>query len=82
MGDQLVARSLPTHRRTQTQNKSIQTFMPRVGFETTIPVFELPKTVHALDRAATGVAIFLIKGSQFIMLCNSQLIREFQCSEC
>jgi hypothetical protein len=27
--------------------------MPRVGFETTIPVFEWAKTVHALDRAAT-----------------------------
>jgi hypothetical protein len=26
--------------------------MPRVGFETTIPVFERAKTVHALDRAA------------------------------
>jgi hypothetical protein len=27
--------------------------MPRVGFETTIPVFERAKAVHALDRAAT-----------------------------
>jgi hypothetical protein len=27
--------------------------MPRVGFETTIPVFERAKTVHALDRAVT-----------------------------
>jgi hypothetical protein len=26
--------------------------MTRVGFETTIPVFERAKTVHALDRAA------------------------------
>jgi hypothetical protein len=26
--------------------------MPRVGFESTAPVFELAKTVHALDRAA------------------------------
>jgi hypothetical protein len=37
---------------TQTQNKRIQTSMPRVGFESTIPVFEHAKTVHALDRAA------------------------------
>jgi hypothetical protein len=29
--------------------------MPRVGFETTITVFELVKTVHALDRAATVI---------------------------
>jgi hypothetical protein len=28
--------------------------MPRVGFETTIPVFEWSKTVRALDRAAIG----------------------------
>jgi hypothetical protein len=27
--------------------------MPRVGFESTIPASERPKTVHALDRAAT-----------------------------
>jgi hypothetical protein len=26
--------------------------MPRVGFEPTIPVFELAKTVHALHRVA------------------------------
>jgi hypothetical protein len=29
--------------------------MPRVGFESTTPVFELAKTVHALDRAATVI---------------------------
>jgi hypothetical protein len=35
--------------------------MPRVGFETTIPMFEQAKTVHALDLAATviGNRIFL-----------------------
>jgi hypothetical protein len=27
--------------------------MRQVGFESTIPVFERTKTVHALDRAAT-----------------------------
>jgi hypothetical protein len=30
-GDQPVARPLPTHRTTQTQNKRTQTSMPRVG---------------------------------------------------
>jgi len=30
------------------------TSMPRVGFEHTIPVFELSKTVRALDRESTG----------------------------
>jgi hypothetical protein len=54
-GDQPVARPLPTHTTTRTQNKRTQTSMPRVGFELTIPVFERAKTVHALDRAATVV---------------------------
>jgi hypothetical protein len=35
-GDQPVARPLPTHRTTQTQNKRIQISMIRVGFEPTI----------------------------------------------
>jgi hypothetical protein len=30
--------------------------MSRVGFETTIGVFERAKTVHALDRAATVIS--------------------------
>jgi hypothetical protein len=29
--------------------------MPRVGFESTTPVFERAKTVHVLDRAATVI---------------------------
>jgi hypothetical protein len=29
--------------------------MPRVGFEHTIPVLERAKTVHALNREATGI---------------------------
>jgi hypothetical protein len=29
--------------------------MPRMEFVPTIPVFERAKTVHALDRAATGI---------------------------
>jgi hypothetical protein len=48
-GDQPVARPFPTYRTTRTQNKRTQTSMPRVGVEPTIPVFELTKTVHALD---------------------------------
>jgi hypothetical protein len=56
-GVQPVARPLPTHRTTQTQNKRTQTSMPRVGFEPTIPVFERAKTVHALDGAATVIGI-------------------------
>jgi hypothetical protein len=55
MRDQLVARPLSLHRTTRTQNKRIQTYTPRVGFESTIPVFEQAKTVYALDRAATVI---------------------------
>jgi hypothetical protein len=44
-GDQPVARPLPKHRLNAQS-------MPRVGLETTTPVFERAKTVHALDRAA------------------------------
>jgi hypothetical protein len=33
-----VARPLPTQRTTQTQNKRTQIFMPRAGFEPTIPL--------------------------------------------
>jgi hypothetical protein len=57
MGDQPVARSLPTHRTTETQNKCRQTSMPGVGFENTIPVFERAKTFHTLDRATTGIGV-------------------------
>jgi hypothetical protein len=52
-GDQTVARPLPTHRTTQTQNRRTQTSMPLVGFEPMNPVFERAKTVYASDRAAT-----------------------------
>jgi hypothetical protein len=70
MGDQPVGRPLPTHRRTQTQNKCtwIQISMTQVGFERTILVFERAKTVHALDRAATVIAHFLTStASQSLM---------------
>jgi hypothetical protein len=33
----------------------MQTFIPRVGFEPTIPVFERAETVHALDYEATMI---------------------------
>jgi hypothetical protein len=54
-GDQPVTRPLPAHRTAQTQNKSTQTSMPRVGLEPAIPVSERTKTVHAVDRAATVI---------------------------
>jgi hypothetical protein len=39
----------------QTQNKSRQASMPRVGLETTIPVFKRAKMAPALDGAATMI---------------------------
>jgi hypothetical protein len=35
--------------------------MSRVGFEPRTPVFERAKTVHALDRAATVIAILKLR---------------------
>jgi hypothetical protein len=57
-GDQPVARPLPTHRTTQTQNKRTQTSMSRVGFGSTIPAFERVKAVHALDRVAVVIGSY------------------------
>jgi hypothetical protein len=63
-GDQPVARPLPTHRTTQTQNKRTQSSMPLVGFEPMAPVFERAKTVHALDRVATVIGFSFIRTSK------------------
>jgi hypothetical protein len=54
-GDQPVVRSIPTHRTIQTQNNRTQTSMPRMGFDSTIPVFVRAETVHALDRVANVI---------------------------
>jgi hypothetical protein len=54
-GNQPIARPLPIHRTTETQNKRTQTSIPRVGFEPTIPAFERGKKVHVLDRAAAMI---------------------------
>jgi hypothetical protein len=54
-GDQALARPLPTHRTTQTQNKRPQTSMPQVGFEPAIPVFKHAKTFRALYHVATVI---------------------------
>jgi hypothetical protein len=65
-GVQPIVRLLPTHRTTQIQIKLTQT-LPRVGFEPTIPAFEMAKAVHALDCAAT-----VIGQSTFITCINMQ----------
>jgi predicted ATP-dependent Lon-type protease len=58
--DEPVARPLPTHRTTQTQNKFIQISILRVGFEPMTAVFERAKKFHALDSAVTLVSILLL----------------------
>jgi hypothetical protein len=55
MGNQPVARSIPTYRTTQTPNKCTQTSMPRVELEPKTPAFEQEKTVYVLDRAAAVI---------------------------
>jgi hypothetical protein len=61
-GDQPVGKALSTHGTTQTQHKRAQTSMPLIGFEPTIPVFELASTVRALDRAAIVIdRIFFVE---------------------
>jgi DUF1365 family protein len=60
-GDEPIARPLPT-RRTTKQNKRTQISMHLVGFESTIPVFEQAKKVHALECAST------VTGNMFNLL--------------
>jgi hypothetical protein len=72
MRDQPIARPLPIHRTTHAQNKRTKTFMHRVGFELTTPVFERAKT--ALDGAATVIS----KTTYCIHIkCNSEIIFSF-----
>jgi hypothetical protein len=42
--------------------------MPRVGLEPTTSLFERAKTVHALDRAATVILVYLIWNCEKIIL--------------
>jgi hypothetical protein len=50
----------PLHRITQTQKKRGQKFMPRVGFEATIPVFERAMAFEALVPATTVIDLLLL----------------------
>jgi hypothetical protein len=48
--DQRVSRPLSTHRRAQTENKTIQTFIPRAEFEVNTSEFKRAKTIEQFDR--------------------------------
>jgi hypothetical protein len=45
--------------------KHRHTSMPRAGFENAIPMFERPKTVLALDRAAIGTGHIYVCASNY-----------------
>jgi hypothetical protein len=60
---------------TQTQNKSTQTYTPRVRFEPTTPVFERAKTVHASDHAATVIGFTALHLSQKLVQYMFAVIR-------
>jgi hypothetical protein len=59
MGNQPVARPLYLHKGQHKQNIHTQTCMLRVRFESTIPVLQRAKTVHASDREVTAECIIL-----------------------
>jgi hypothetical protein len=81
-GDQADARFLPTQDNT-TQKKRGHTSMPRAGFEPAIPIFELPKTVRVLDRAAIEIGIYICvcvceqKGNFYNNFNNNFRIKDF-----
>jgi hypothetical protein len=68
MNDQPIARPLPTHRTTQTQNKRTHRY-PCLEWDSNppIPAFEVAKTVHALDHAAT------VTGNKILYVYNSHI---------
>jgi hypothetical protein len=74
MGGQLVARPLPKHRTTQTQNKHINTLNIHVLCEirTHDPGFERAKTVHDIDRSATPTGLEDYRPTQSRRYCNKQ----------
>jgi hypothetical protein len=57
MGDQLIARPLPTQDNTNTT--LTHTSMHLVGFEPTLPVFEREKTVYAVDCVAAVISLLI-----------------------
>jgi hypothetical protein len=59
MGDEPVARPLPTQDNTNKEE------MPGVGSEPMIQVFERTKTVHVLERAAILNALIVISMTPF-----------------
>jgi hypothetical protein len=68
------------HRTTQTQKKRGQTYMPRVVFEPTIPVFEGEKKFHVLDHATTVIGTGILKNMIIIKIINTNGIIKLRTS--
>jgi hypothetical protein len=51
----------------------MQTSVPRVGFESTVPVFERAKTVHALDHVGTAIGYVIYVYYLFTCMCTVHL---------
>jgi hypothetical protein len=81
-GDQTIARPLPAHTTTSTQNKHTQTSMPSAGFEPTIPAFERAKRVHALDCSAILIGNHLSMSHNTHFLILSKIIYLCFCEVC
>jgi hypothetical protein len=83
-----VARPLLTGRTTQTQKKRGQSSMPRVGFESTILLFERTKRFHASDRAATVICTREINilncrcSLRCFLVFRSDLLKTAVCTDC
>jgi hypothetical protein len=67
IGDRPIAKA-STYTRQHNTKQSRHTAMPPVGFESMIPVSELPKTMRVLDGTASGTDLFSLLLS-FCFLC-------------
>jgi hypothetical protein len=73
MGDQPVARPLPTHITKQTQNKRTQISMPLVELEHMIPVFERADISCLIPRGHCGRLFFSLSRQMlrcYLKLCG------------
>jgi hypothetical protein len=78
IGDQPVARTLPTHKTTKTSNKSTHRHpCLRVRIEPMISAFERAKIFHALDFAATVIGVKILESSKYIALSRSGIMLSF-----
>jgi hypothetical protein len=79
-----LTQGLHIHTGQHNTEKRGHTSMPRLEFELTIPVFELPKTVRASDRSAIGIGYRererdnLIKKGKRVFISGSEQVAAHQ----